>query len=79
MVIMTRDTDVEVARGLRGREDREQHRYCAPVGEEVALIVVRPWVLAIGEVALHILRKRELVAVSVPLAEPSLGCRGSSR
>lgn len=53
MIVMTWDAYIQETWGLGGRKHREQHGDGAPIGEEMALIVVCPGVLTEREVALQ--------------------------
>ena len=67
MVVMTRYSYIQISRGLGRRKDREQHRDSAPVGKEVSLVVVGPWILAVGVVALDIASKCHFIVLASEL------------
>ena len=87
VIIMAWNPYIQVTRRFCRREYREEHRYCAPVGEEMTLIVMRPGVRTERVVPLQTLREGELVALGRQLAQPSLlsnrggtgGCEQPSR
>ena len=61
IVVMTRYPDVEVPGRLRGRENGEHGCNGPPIGEEVALVIMRPWIGAEGVVAGGAARKDEFL------------------
>lgn len=68
VVVMTRYADVRVPWGLGRRKDGEEHGDGTPVGEEVALAVVRPRILAERVVLAHVGRERKFVRARAVLA-----------
>ena len=80
MVVVAGNSNVQKARGLSRRKDREKHRNSPPIGKEVTLTVVRPWVLTERVVPLNISRECELVAVGIQLTQSDLRVgRGACR
>lgn len=67
IVVMTGYPDVEIPRSLGRGEDGEEDRDGSPIGKEVTLVVMSPWILAEGVIALHVQGVRKLVAVSSEL------------
>lgn len=60
-VIMTGDEDIGISNTFGGREHRVQGVNRSPVGEEMALIVVCPWMVAEIVLIVDGFRKLELV------------------
>src|SRR5882762_9281649 len=59
VIIMARDFDIAESRAFGGGQYGVRVRNCTPVREEVALLVVRPWIITECEVAVDITDKFE--------------------